>query len=188
MQTKQIEKTYLIQVCSQRLEGAKAEAAAIAAERRSEFETLLDKAYNLDRDDSYIVQLIDLAKSGAEKGNEEIDRLAKKLGMSPHVVPWLRISSDSIGAYPHHCSEEDRVAKRRISRLEAEAAAQIERSSMDTSARLMDEHLTPAEATVLVQAIPTAADLVPELKLEDLKWEPEPEAEEALVFEDDVPF
>jgi hypothetical protein len=45
-------------------------------------------------------------------------------------------------------------------------------ASMDTLIRLMDEHLALVEATALVQAMPAAAELVPELKREDLEWEP----------------
>jgi hypothetical protein len=58
--------------------------------------------------------------------------------------------------------------------------------------------LTPDEATAIVQAIPAAAELVPELKLGDLiwVWDPEeaPDVEteapdvETAFDDDDVPF
>jgi hypothetical protein len=65
------------------------------------------------------------------------------------------------------------MAMSRISRLEREAAVQIERTSMDVLVRLMNEDLTAAEAKKLVDAIPAAAELIPELKREDLEWKPD---------------
>ena len=53
MQEKRNEKQYLVQVCCQRFQEAKSEAAAIAAKRRSEFDALLDKIYSLDEDNSH---------------------------------------------------------------------------------------------------------------------------------------
>jgi hypothetical protein len=40
---------------------------------------------------------------------------------------------------------------------------------MDTLTRLMNEDLPPDEARAIVQAIPGAAGLIPELKREDLR-------------------
>jgi hypothetical protein len=191
MQEKRNEKQYLVQVCCQRFQEAKSEAAAIAAKRRSEFDALLDKIYSLDEDKQpHIGQLYKLANSTVARGNEEIARLAEKFGIGLHFSPLLTISDSDWGHYVHDFSKNDRrIAERRISRLEREAAAQIERTSMDTLIRLMDEHLAPDEATALVQAIPAAAELVPELKREDLKGEPVHAGDTKHALDpDDFPF
>jgi hypothetical protein len=173
MQEKRNEKQYLVQVCCQRFQEAKSEAAAIAEKRRLEFDALLEKTYSLDEDNSHLGQLYKLANSAIAKVNEEIARLAEELGMHLQFGPSLAIDYGDWPQCLRHCSDNEwQKAKHKIRRLETEAAAQIERTSMDTLIRLMDEHLAPDEATALVQAIPAAAELVPELKREDLKGEP----------------
>uniref|UniRef100_Q027Z7 Uncharacterized protein n=1 Tax=Solibacter usitatus (strain Ellin6076) TaxID=234267 RepID=Q027Z7_SOLUE len=174
METKRIEKEHLVRVCCQRIQGAKAEAAAVAARRMSEFDALLETSFRRDEDDSPRGKLYRFANSAAEKANEEIAHLAEESGTDLCLGPQLTISYGQWPEIVQHCSEEDwRVAGRRIRRLEREAAAQIERTSMDTLVQLMEEKLTPAEAMGLVQAIPAAAELISELKREDLKWEPD---------------
>ena len=187
MQTNRID---LVKGCCQRFQGARAEAAAAAAGRMSEFDALLEATCRVDKDDdSRWGQLCKLANSAAARANEEVARLAAEFGTSvhPQTGPWLEVS---YGDLPYlnkrHFLKDRDAAMRKIRRIETEAAEQIERTSMDTLIQLMDEHLVPAEATALVQAIPAAAELVPELKREDLKWEPE--AKEAPVFDDHVPF
>jgi hypothetical protein len=165
--------TYLVRVCGLRLRGAKAEAAAIAARRRSEFSALLQKTYRLDRDDTHRGQLYKLADSAAAKANAEIARLAEEFGVDLVFGPTMTISYGQWPECVQQWSEDDwQMALREIRRLERKAAALIERTSMDTLIRLMDEHLAPVEAKKLLEAIPAAAELVPELKCEDLKGEP----------------
>jgi hypothetical protein len=187
METNRID---LVKVCGQRFKGAKAEASAIASKRMSEFGALLDTAFNLDEDDSPRGKLYGFANTAVARANEEIARLAKESGTDLHLGPTLTID---YGQYPEivqHCSERDwRSARCKIRRLAKEAAAQIERTSMDTLIQLMDANLTPAEAMMLVQAIPAAAELMPELKREDLEWKPDPPGdEEAALALDDWPF
>jgi hypothetical protein len=174
METKTSEKEYLLYICRLRALGAKAEAAAIAAKRRSEFEALLEKTFSVDESDSHLGQLYKFANSAAAKANEEIARLAKEFGTSLQFGPWLRIS---YGDWPQHVQEYweyyCRKAESKICRLEQEAAAQIEHTSMDSLIRLTDAHLTPADAKTLVEAIPAAAELIPELKRENLESEPD---------------
>jgi hypothetical protein len=163
MQEKRNDKEHLIQVCRQRFRGAKAEAAAIAAKRRSEFEALLKEIYSLDNQQ----QLFDFVVSAIAKANEELACLVEQFAMPHHFYKLERSEDDA-----EVCLGEDRWrAEQKIGRLEREAAAQIERTSMDTLIQLMDEHLRPDEATALVHAIPAAAELIPELNREDLKRE-----------------
>ena len=170
MQTKRIEKEHWADVCRERCLGAKAEAAAVAAKRWLEFETLLEKMYSPDNDDSHLGRLYTLAKSRAATVNKEIARLAEEFGMDLQFGPSLKIDYGSWSDYAQRGSEQDWcTAKRKIGTLEREAAAQIERIAMDTLIRLMHEDFTPDEATAIVHAIPTAAELVPELKREDLR-------------------
>jgi hypothetical protein len=189
-----IEEEYLVKVCRLRRLMAKTEAAAIAARRRSEFEALLEKTYySFDKDDdSPKGQLCKIAKSAAARANEELAHLAADFGMSlhPQLGPWLEVSYGESLYHAERCSAKDRyAAERKIRRLETGAASQIERTSIDTLTRLLAEDLTPAQAAELVQAIPAAAELVPEVKLEDLKWEPDHamDPEDASGLED-VPF
>ena len=179
-----IQKEYLVKVCLQRLRGAKAEAAAIAAKRRSEFEALLEKTNGIDGD-SHLGQLYKLASSAAAKANEDIARLAKELGTDLVFGPRLTISYGQWPEVLRHSEDRWQLAGRKIRRLEKEAVEQIERQSMDKSIRLLNEDLTPDEATAIIQAIPAAAELMPELKISDLKRERDMEAG---ITDDDVPF
>jgi hypothetical protein len=185
MEEKQNEKEYLVQGCCQRFRGAKAEAAAIAAKRRSEFKALLEKTYSLDGDDTPLRRLYKLANSAAAKANEEIARRAEEFGMDLVFGPTLTISYGQWPEYARYSEYEWQQAERKICRLEREAASQIERAAMRALTALFDEHLSPAEAKALVQAIPAAAELLPELKREDLEEEPDDagDAEAALLSE-----
>jgi hypothetical protein len=174
MQTKQIEKENLIRVCCERFRGAKAEAADIAAKRRWEFISLLETAFNIDQDDSPRGKLHRFANSAVARANEEIAHLAKESGTDLVFGPTLTISYGQWSEFVQHCTKRDwQMASCKIRRLETEAAAQIERTSMDTLIQLMDANLTPAEAAALVEAIPTAAALIPVVQFEDLKLEPD---------------
>ena len=172
-----IQKEYLVKVSFPHTRGAKAEAAAIAAKRRSQFEALLEATFRLNKDDdSPTGRLCKLARSAAARANEE-------LALDPQMGPWLEVSYGD--PYPERLwAEELCAAQRKIRRLEREAAAQIEHSAMDTLIRLMSEDLTPDEAAAIVQAIPAAAELIPELKREDLNRERE--SEKALNGVDDL--
>jgi hypothetical protein len=190
MQGERTEREYLVRACCLRLRGAKAEAAAIAAKRRSQFKALLEKTYNLDEIDSPIGRLYKLANSAAAKANEELARLAEEFGMDLAFGPTLTISYRLWPEYVRLCSEgEWRMAEPTIRRLEREAVVQIERTSMDAMIQLTDEHLAPAEAKILVEAIPAAVELVPELKWEDLKREPDQAGdEEDALDSEELPF
>jgi hypothetical protein len=181
METNQNEN--LARACCLRLLGAKAEAAAIAAKRRSEFDALIHKRYSLDEDDldgnDSFSQLYKLANSTVVKGNEVIARRAEELGMTLQLGPSLKIDYGDYPQYVQHCSESEwQKALRKIRRLEREAAAQIERTAMDTLIQLTDPCLAPADARKLLEAIPAAAELVPELKLDDLEREPDHDTDE----------
>jgi hypothetical protein len=80
------------------------------------------------------------------------------------------------------------MADSKISRLKKEAALQIERISIETQTRLIEERFTLAEATALVQAIPAAAELMPELRVEDLDEEPAHAVELTDPLGPDVPW
>jgi hypothetical protein len=167
------EKEYLVRACYLRFREAKAEAAAIAAKRRSEFEALLEKTDGIDEHNRRLGQMYKVANSAAARAKEQISRLMQELGISLELATSLAISYGDWPQCVQHCMDDRWRAENRISRLETEAAAQIERASMETLIQLMDEHLPPAEASVLVQAIPAAAELIPELKREDLNGEPD---------------
>jgi hypothetical protein len=175
-----------------RFQGAKAEAAATAARRKAEFEALLEKTYSLEENDSHLGQLYKLANSAAAEANEQIACLARRFGTHLQFGPSLKISYGDWPQHARHCSKNDRWrAAHRISRLETEAAAQIERTSTDTLIQLMGENLALAEAKKLVEAIPAAADLIPELKREDLNCEPDHPrypGDDTGVGDDDLPF
>jgi hypothetical protein len=166
------DKEHLVQECCRRLQEAKADAAAIAAQRLSDFHDLIEETYSLDEDDSSVEQLYKLANSAVAKANEEMAHRAEEFGVNLQFGPSLAIDYGDWPQYVQHCSDNDRWrAERRIRRIKREAAAQIEHQAIDTLIQVMDEHLGPAEATMLVDAIPAAADLVPELKREDLEGE-----------------
>ena len=157
---KRIDKEYLVHECCQRCLGAKAEATAIAAKRRSEFEALLKEIYSPENEQ----RLYEFAARAAIDANEDLAHLARELGMFRSNIQL--ISECDV----EHPSKNDRQwAERKIARRERQAAAQIEHASIDALIRLKDESLTPDEAAALVQAIPSAAELVPELKREDLQ-------------------
>src|SRR5215472_13753071 len=145
METNQ--KEYLAQVCRLRCRVAKAEAAAIGAKRKSEIGPLLERMYSPAKDDSPWGKLNKFADSAAAKANEEIARLAEEFGTHLMLGPTLTISYGQWPEIVQFGSENDwQVAVRKIRRLETEAAAQIERTSMDSLIQVMDEYLAPAEA------------------------------------------
>jgi hypothetical protein len=189
MPTKKSDKESLIQVCRLRARIAEAKAAAIAAKRKAEVRAILKKRYNDDKDVSRGEQLYNLAESLAAKANEEIARLAEKTGWPVDDAPTLELYYHYI---PTYCQDYwDRNTKRvncRISKLQKEAALQIERTAIETQMRLIAEHLTLADAKALIHAIPAAAELMPELKFEDLQEEAAHAVEVTDPLEPDVPF
>jgi hypothetical protein len=87
-------------------------------------------------------QLFKVANSAAARAKEQIARLMQELGISLELATSLAISYGDWPQYAQHCSENSRHrVDDRISRLETEAAAQIEQTAIDTVIQLTDEHL-----------------------------------------------
>jgi hypothetical protein len=103
----------------------------------------------------------------------QIAHLAEEAGMPLQLGPTLIIDyGERSSFFGESCMESKAsMADWRMNQLAKEAALQIERTAIETQKRLSAEPLTLADAKALVQAIPTAAELMPELKFEDLQDE-----------------
>src|SRR5215467_4177353 len=113
--TKIVDKEYLVQVCRQRFRGAKAEAAAIAAERRSEFKAFLKERYSIVEGDSPHGQLHKLATFAAAETNAKIASRAEEFGIEVQFRPSLVIDYGQWEEFAQQCSQEDAwLGERRI--------------------------------------------------------------------------
>jgi len=66
-------------------------------------------------------------------------------------------------------AELTRVAYRKIEQLEKEAKLQIERASVEIQTRLVADGLESAAAKAFLEEIPSAAQLVPVVSVEDVQ-------------------
>ena len=152
----------LLQICRMRARVAKADAAAVAAQRKADFAAQLAATYSFDQDAVW-KQAQAAADEATEKAREEIARRCRELGIPRSFAPTLGLHWYDRGenASAKRRAELTRVAHTKIDQLEKKARLEIERASVDVQTRLVADGLASAEGRAFLEAMPTADQLMP---------------------------
>jgi hypothetical protein len=165
------ERQDLLQICRQRERVVKAEAVAMAAQRKAEFEAQLARVYHFD-EDAIWQAAHKAAKRAAREANEQVAAQCRQLGIPPWAQPeitepyWYGRGEN---ATRQRRAELAKVAHARIDQHLKEAKHAIERASVEIQTQLVADGLESADAKAFLEAMPAPAQLMPVVTVEDVQ-------------------
>jgi hypothetical protein len=165
------ERQDLLQICRHRERVAKAEADAVAARRKAEFEAQLAREYSWDESEVWKAAALAAleftrqcnAQVAADCDKRGIPRWAQPRILEPH---WYGRGEN---ATRERRAELTRVAHARIDQHLKEAKHAIEHASVEIQTQLVADGLQSADAKAFLEAMPAAAQLMPVVTVEDVQ-------------------
>jgi hypothetical protein len=171
LQMTRTERQDLLQICRQRERVAKAQAYAVAASRRAEFQSQLARIYRWDENEVWKAAT-HAANEVTRQCSERIAVECGKLGIprwaQPELCPpqWYGRGENAVA---QRRAELSKVANTKIDQLLKEARHAIEAKSVEIQTRLLADGLTSDDARVFLEAIPTPAQLMPAVSVENVQ-------------------
>ena len=175
------EREDLFKVCRLRAKVAKTDVVALAAKHKAEFEKQLATIYSFD--DHAVWKR---AKEKVDAAVKEAREIMLQSFDELHIPHW---AAPDIGTGGWYGRGENAVASRRaelrkvaytkIDQMAKEANAEIDRRSADTQTNLLAAGLESAEAQAFLEAMPTAAQLMPAVSLREVQKQLELPADES---------
>ena len=165
------ERQDLLQICRQQERVAKAQADAVAARRRAEFQAQLARIYSWDENDIWKAAT-KAAKQFTLECGERIAAECDKLGIPRWAQPQLgepQWWGRGENAVAERRAELTRVANTKIDQLLKDAKHAIAAKSVEIQTRLLADGLTSADAKMFLEAMPMAAELMPVVTVEDVQ-------------------
>jgi hypothetical protein len=152
----------LLKVCRLRAKAAKDKIAALAAERRAEFQKQLATVFAWDSDEAW-KQINEEADEFEEEMNRRIAQRSRELGIPAEFAP--RRNSYWAGRHENGSKERraelTRVAYTRIESDEKTAKGTIDAASADIQVRLLADGLETASAKAFLESMPAPEHLMP---------------------------
>jgi hypothetical protein len=134
------------------------------------FEEQLAAEYNYD-DDQVWKKAHAAAKAVAEQAQDMVAHRCEELGIPRRFAPSLHLIWFERGenAVKVRRAELSKVPHAKIDQLEKQATLEIDRASADTQTKLLSATLESAEAQTFLAAMPTAAQLMPNVNAGEIQ-------------------
>jgi hypothetical protein len=166
------EREDLLKIARMHAKVAKADAVSRSAKLRAEFEAQLAAEYDYDDDETWR-KAHAAAFAAAEQAQDIVARRCEELGIPRRFAPslhlhWYRRGENGVKS---RRAELTRVAHSKIHQLEKEAKLAIDRASVETQTKLLASALESAEAQAFLAAMPTAAQLMLLVSLQEVRKE-----------------
>jgi hypothetical protein len=165
------ERQDLLQICRQRERVAKAEAVAVAAQHKATFAAQLAKVYSFDEDEVW--QTADrAAKEVARQANEQVAARCQQLGIPRWAQPqisepqWWGRGENAVS---QRRAELTKVAHTKIDQRLKETIHAIQRASVEIQTQLVADGLTSTDARAFLESMPTPAQLMPIVTVEEIQ-------------------
>jgi hypothetical protein len=165
------EREDLLRICRMRERVAKAEAVALAAQRKAEFEAQIAAVYGFDTEEVRRAAREE-AKLATEQANLRIAARCQELGIPRRFQPLLHEPSwyaRGENATAERRAELRRVANTKLDQLLKDAKLAIERASVEIQTKLVAEGLESAAAKAFLESMPTAAELLPAVSVDEVQ-------------------
>ena len=170
------EREHLIRLARSRARLAKAEAAEREKILLAEVRDLMTREYQA-RDELW-AEAVKIAEEAARKANDLIVARCLDLGIPADQAPSLGLSWQARRAGFEDKSRRAelwKVAQSRLTALTTAAKTSIDRASLETETALISSALESEDAQAFLAQMPSAAELMPSLGLDDLgvkTWQP----------------
>ena len=143
-----------------------------AAELTANFDAQMQSEYYWQDDDRWR-EAVKTAYETAKAGQEQIERRCHELGIPKRFRPRLTtpywVSNDVRSKTTQERAELRRAALTQIDAIRKTALTEIRRRSVEAQEAVLLPSLTSQEAKALVASIPSATDLMPQLKLTEIQ-------------------
>jgi hypothetical protein len=165
------ERQDLLQICRHRERVAKAEADALAARRRAEFQAQLGRVYSWDENDTWKAATKtarEFTQECVERITAECDKLGIPRWAQPELGPpqWYGRGENAVA---QRRAELTKVANTKIDHLLKETKHAIEAKSVEIQTHLIADGLASADAKTFLESIPTPAQLMPVVTVEEIQ-------------------
>jgi hypothetical protein len=160
----------LLKVCRLRAKVAKADVVALAAQRKAQFEEQMATIYSYDNDAVW-KQAHAAAKSAVEQAKGMIAERCRQLGIPQNFAPGINMYWNDRGenVVAQRRAELRQVGYAKIDQLAKEANVEIDRRSAETQTKLLAAGLDSNEAKAFLEAMPTAAQLMPNVNAAEIQ-------------------
>ena len=167
------EREELKRLARERARVAKADASRRAADLKAMFEQELLTMYDYNRDDVW-KEAVEEAKKAGEEAAAKIARRCEELGIPTAFAPSLSINWQAQGpaAVQYEQADVRRAAYKRIEAQERGAAAAIDKAALEIQTNLVRAGLTSDAAIAFLEAMPSVAELMPEIDIDKLENKP----------------
>jgi len=165
------ERQDLLQICRQRERVAKAEAVAVAARHKADFQAQLARVYSFD-DDEVWKAATKAAKEFTRQCSERIAAECDKLGIPRWAQPelcgpqWYGRGENAVA--PRR-AELTKVANSKIDQHLKETIHAIQQASVEIQTQLVADRLTSADAKAFLESMPTPAQLMPPVTVREIQ-------------------
>jgi hypothetical protein len=179
------ERDDLIRLVRLRAKQARSDAETRAKILIAETEDLM--AGQFEAEDALWASAVAIAEKAAALANERIAEQCALLGIPPHHAPGLELmwrSRSREFTSPGRRAEVRKLAQARLAALTSAAKSAIDNQALEAETALVAGSLESADARAVLDAMPTAEQLMPALSLDDLgvkTWQPPEGAVSALL-------
>lgn len=161
----------LIGIIKQRERVAKAEAARRSAEILVDFDAQLEREFSFYENEIWS-QAVEKANTAVAEASRIIADECRRLGIPEDFAPSLNLNWRHQGYY--NGTKEARSKLRNVAVMQTQAAekaakVEIEKRSVDLQEKIMTGALESAEARDFMASIPSAAQLMPIITIEQVK-------------------
>lgn len=167
------EREELKRLARERARVAKSDAARRTADLKAMFEQELLTLYDYNRDDVWR-EAVEAATKAGEEAARKIAERCEELGIPAAFAPTLHVTWQSQGPAAVQFEQADirRAAYKRIEASERLAAAEIDRAALEVQTQLVRAGLTSDAALGFLDSMPSVAELMPPVDLDDLEKKP----------------
>jgi hypothetical protein len=165
------ERQDLLQICRQRERVAKGEAVAVAAQHKATFAAQLARVYHFD-EDAVWQEATRVAKEAARHAQEQVAARCQRLSIPRWAQPelsephWYGRGENAVA---QRRAELTKVAHAQIDQHLKETIHAIQRASVEIQTQLVADGLTSADAKAFLESMPSPAQLMPVVTVEEIQ-------------------
>jgi aryl carrier-like protein len=167
------EREELKRLARERARVAKHDAQRRTADLKAVFEQELLTHYDYNRDEVW-KEAVEAATKAGEEAAAKIAQRCEELGIPAAFAPRLSVMWQSQGpaAVQYEQADIRRAAYKRIEAQERAALAEIDRAALEIQTNLVRAGLTSIAAIEFLSAMPSVAELMPVVDIDDLERKP----------------
>ncbi len=163
------EQTNLISIAKLRERVTKSQLEEVGAQLLVDLDRQLDSYYSFDSDETW-KEAHRIADEACKEAQTKVKERNRQLGIPERFAPSLHCSWYDAGEQASDDLKKElrKVGKQQVDAMIKSAKCRIESASLEAQTKILTANFS-SEAQTLLDAMPTATDLMPKLNLGDLE-------------------